>query len=92
MARSILLLFLLLFCISDISVQNQHEASISEDISINLPFNTFAVVDASEMCKPTGVETVTFTEGRTEPAPEKKKPVTKASKKKTTKKVRQKSV
>lgn len=91
MARTAFFLLLLFLFISDISIQNQYEETISEDISIQLPLNTIAVVDASEMCKPTGVETVTFTEGRTEPAPEKKKSVTKTPKKKTTKKTRPKN-
>ena len=86
MARTLLLLFLLFLCVSDISVQNSYERTFSEEISIDLPFNGIAIVDNNEMCKPTGVETVIYTEGRTEPAPEKKRTVTKVSKKKTSKK------
>lgn len=91
MARAALLLFLLLICVSDISVQDSYERTFSEEINMELPFTGVAVIDESEMCKPTGVETVTFTEGKTEPAPEKKKAVVKTTKKKTAKKVRPKN-
>ena len=86
MARTILFLFLLFLCVSDITVHNSYERTFSEEISMDLPLYDIAIVDNSEMCKPTGVETVIYTEGRTEPAPEKKRTVTKVSKKKTSKK------
>ena len=91
MARIVFLSFLLFLFVSDISVENSFETTFAEEINMDLPFTGVAVVDESEMCKPTGVETVTFTEGRTEPAPEKKKTVVKTAKKKTVKKVRPKN-
>lgn len=87
MSRIVLFTFLFLICISDVLPPNSPRYDFNNTIGINLPFeNTEAIVDASEMCKPTGVETVIYTEGKTEPAPEKKKTVTKIQKKKAVKK------
>lgn len=59
-------------------------------MSVNLPFESaVTIVDESKMCKPTGVETVVYTDGKTEPAPEKKKTVTKPLKKRPAKKTQQ---
>jgi hypothetical protein len=81
--KRILLLLLLLFCVSDI--QNSHETVIS-DVLISEAGFPMVMVDNTEMCKPTGVETVTYPEGKAEPAPEKKKTTAKTLKKKQPKK------
>lgn len=87
MARIILLALLFFFCVSDALSPDSLRYDFNNEISLNLPFNSaVTIVDASEMCKPTGVETVIYTDGKAEPAPEKKKPVAKTPKKKASKK------
>jgi hypothetical protein len=84
--KRILLPLLLLFCVSDFqNFRATSDASISEALIFEADF-PMALVEDNEMCKPTGVETVTYPEGKAEPAPEKKKTVTKAPKRKSVKK------
>lgn len=87
--KRILLPLLLLFCVSDI--QNSQHVDLPEILIADVDF-PLVVVEDNGLCKPTGVETVTYPEGKAEPAPEKKKTVTKISKKKTSKKVQPKKL
>jgi hypothetical protein len=87
--KKILLPLLLLFCVSDI--QNSGDSSQAETLIAEVGF-PMVLVEDNGLCKPTGVETVTYHEGKTEPAPEKKKTVAKTPKKKATKKAQPKKL
>lgn len=81
--KKILLPLLLLFCVSDIQISNK--TATAQTLIADADFTGFPIAD-NGLCKPTGVETVTYSEGKTEPAPEKKRTVAKLPKRKPAKK------
>ena len=74
--KKILLPLLLLFCVSDIMVQ-------PEAFGIYMPGPL--ALNTNDMCKPTGIETISYPDGKAESAPGEKKTITeKNSRKKET--------